>query len=182
MQMPTPLETPRLHLRCLKESDANQTYCDWLNNPVVNQYLESRFTHHTVDSIASFISEVNASPADLLLGLFRDQHHIGNIKIGPINDHHLHAPIGLMIGDQLSWGKGYATEAIKAVTNLAFTSLGIRKIVAGCYAPNVSSFKAFVKAGYIEEARLKSYWLLNGIRVDHLQLGITAEQWRTTAQ
>jgi RimJ/RimL family protein N-acetyltransferase len=59
-----------------------------------------------------------------------------------------------MIGDRAAWGHGYASEAIKAVTIFGFTSLGLVKITAGCYADNAGSVRAFCKAGFAVEARL----------------------------
>ena len=40
--------------------------------------------------------------------------HIGNIKLGPINWIHRYGDISLLIGDKDYWGKGIATEAIRA--------------------------------------------------------------------
>lgn len=172
-----PLYTQRLSLRSLSKDDATQTYCDWLNDPETNRFLEARFTNHNTENLSLYIENTNASPCDLLLGVFSDHAHIGNVKIGPIDSHHGHAPIGLFIGDQAARGKGYATEIIQAATGYAFNNLGLYKIVAGCYASNIASHKAFIGSGYIEEARLKDYWNLNGRREDHLQLGITLTQW-----
>jgi ribosomal-protein-alanine N-acetyltransferase len=178
MQQLASFRTARLTLRALTEKDATQTYCDWLNDPAINKYLECRFNQHSTSGIANFISETNESPNDLLLGIFLADKHIGNIKIGEISHRHKHASVGLLLGDASAWGKGYGTEAIQGVTQLALREMGLNKLVAGCYASNLGSYKAFLKAGYEQEARLKDYWLLGDRPEDHVQLGITATQWQ----
>jgi len=40
--------------------------------------------------------------------------------------------------------------------------------MAGLYNRNVGSYKAFLKSGYLEEARLKDYWLCDGSFQDQI--------------
>ncbi len=176
------IHTARLALRSLSSGDITQDYCNWLNDPTINQFLEARFTRHSIESLQNYVEAMNASPADLLMGIFEKGQHIGNVKIGPIDPHHQHGSIGLLIGNRSAWGKGYATEVVRAVTQYAIQNLNLYKMVAGCYSSNIASYKAFIKAGYAEESRLKEYWVLDGHREDHLQLGITAVQWQAQKQ
>lgn len=171
-----PLTTPRLILRNLKLSDVGDRYLAWLRDSAINRYLESRFEEHTEASIGSFIECVNESPDSVLFGIFLADsgHHIGNIKLGPINRRHRRAEIGLMLGERTEWGMGYASEAIRAVSDFGLDQLGLHKIAAGCYEENVGSLKAFIKAGYSQEARLPDYWEVDGKFQAQLWLGITS--------
>ena len=154
MVLASPIEMENLKLDTLREENADVRYESWMRDPVVIQYLESRFEPPTQKSIAAFITRMNESEGSLLLGMFMHHEHIGNIKLGPINPHHLRGPIGLMIGQRDQWGKGYATQAIRALTRHAFQTLGLHKVYAGCYEDNIGSIRAFLKAGWREEARL----------------------------
>jgi RimJ/RimL family protein N-acetyltransferase len=40
--------------------------------------------------------------------------------------------------------------------------LGIRKLTAGCYASNIGSAKAFLRAGFHIEARRPAHFILDG--------------------
>lgn len=166
----------RLRLRCLDASDATQRYLSWMLDPEINQYLESRFAEHSVESLKAFIESTRESSHSILFGIEsidRGIHH-GNIKLGPINPHHSSASIGLFIGDREAWGRGYATEAISLVSAWAFDELGLSKLYAGAYASNPASVAAFVKNGYEVEGTQRSHVsLASGKRDDVVLVGRT---------
>lgn len=177
MELSTPLRTERLVLRTLNAADATPRYLAWMRDPEVNRFLESRLTEHTIESLRRYIQTCNAGP-DLLLGIcLTDGSHIGNIKLGPVNAYHAHAPIGLLIGERASWGMGYATEAIDGLTAHAFSTMGLEKLYAGAYAANSGSIGAFLRAGWVEEGRSTALWRSGDSREDNVQLGITRSDW-----
>lgn len=147
------INTARLYLRHLEESDATQTYADWLNDPEVNQYLETRHSIQTVESCKKFINQCNADEKSHLFGVFVKEtgQHIGNTKIGFVCNNYKHGQLSLFIGDKKFWGKGYSTELVEAVTSYAFETLELYRVEAGCYEENLGSLKVFLKAGYTIE-------------------------------
>lgn len=178
MKLATPLLTGRLVLRTLTVADATERYLGWMQDPETTRFLESRLVDHSLGSLADYITSCNDSPTSLLLGIcLADGTHVGNIKLGPIDPYHLHAAVGLLIGERDVWGKGYATEAIAGLTAHAFREVGLEKLYAGCYGSNVGSARAFVKAGWVEEGRNRAYWRSDGGREDNVQLGITRADW-----
>ena len=54
---------------------------------------------------------------------------------------HRFADIGIIIGDDAYWGRGFASEAIKLVISYAFDRLKLHKLTAGCYATNAGATK-----------------------------------------
>ncbi len=160
MQIAAPLTTARIVLRPLAAADVSQRYVQWLNDPHVNRYLESRLVVQTRETVEAFVRAMNASAHDLLLGMFtrEAQRHIGNIRLGPIDEYHRRAPIGLLLGEKDAWGRGFGTEAVSAVADDAFGRLALEKLIAGCYAANLASLRLFHKAGFHEEARLRRHW------------------------
>ncbi|MBI3127869.1 MAG: GNAT family N-acetyltransferase [Candidatus Tectomicrobia bacterium] len=55
--------------------------------------------------------------------------------------------IGYWIGRPF-WGRGYATEAVRALTGWAFGHLPIREIKAGVFPDNAASMRVLEKAGF----------------------------------
>jgi [ribosomal protein S5]-alanine N-acetyltransferase len=167
------IDGERIYLRRLRESDVSQAYLAWMNGPDISQYLESRFIEHTMESLSAFVAAMADDPRNLFTGIFLKDgdRHVGNIKLGPIDLHHSHAEVGLLIGDRECWGKGYATEAIAAITRFAFEEINLHKIVAGAYEDNGGSTKAFLKAGYALEGNLRSHWWSSGRFQDGTLLG-----------
>ena len=158
----------RVFLRSLKVSDATQEYVDWLNNPDVNQFLESRFERHTLESVRNYIQKARKDPRVIFLAIIRreDDKHIGNIKSGPIDQNHKRSDIGFMIGDKASWGKGYMTESIDLFSRYLFDTVKLHKIIAGAYENNPGSINALKKCGFYEEARLKRHASFKGEFID----------------
>lgn len=164
-----------IYLRNLCLQDANRDYCDWLNDPQVNRYLESRYQRWTVKKIKQYIKDVNSNNFNLFLAIIRKDcgRHIGNIKLGPVDLRHKHCDIGIIIGDKPSWGKGFATEAIKLARNYAFKTLKLQKLTAGVYGQNIGSLKVFKKSGFSVEGVQKKQYFCEGRYVDGILLGCT---------
>jgi len=172
MILDSPIATERLILRSLTREDASQKYLNWLRDKEITKYLEVRFSPpKNLIELEKYIQDISKNNCDLLLGIFLQDDictHIVNIKIGPIVKIHRRAEIGIMIGDKHSWGHGYASESICAITQYIFEKFGLHQIMAGLYNRNVGSYKAFLKSGYLEEARLKDYWLCDGSFQDQI--------------
>ena len=161
------ITSQRLEFRELRPEDVAPAYIAWLNDPEINRFLETRFNPQDEASIRAFVAAQAASPDAFLLriGLRECGTHIGNVKLGPINRHHASAQISLLIGSRAHHGQGYATEAIRAVTEWGFGAHGLARIEAGCYADNLGSLRAFLKVGYtVEGFRRGAVITTNGTR------------------
>jgi RimJ/RimL family protein N-acetyltransferase len=77
--------------------------------------------------------------------------HIGNISLRDNSADKYYSEISIMIGDKQHWGKGYATEAIKLLTDYCFRVRNIHKVMAGAVSCNYFCIKAFESAGYLQE-------------------------------
>jgi RimJ/RimL family protein N-acetyltransferase len=140
----------KIFLRRIRLSDVNQNYLSWMNDPETTQFLECRFTKWTKKKLKNYLKEINKDRDCLFFAIVlnKSNKHIGNIKLGPINRHHLFGDIGILIGDKSSRGKGHGQEAIKLLVEFAFKKLRLHKVTAGIYANNIGSNKVFVKAGF----------------------------------
>jgi len=156
-------------LRPVLLSDCNERYLGWLNNPRINQYLETRWSLQNLDSIRQFVVSMLDDPSNYLFAIIEvaTQTHIGNIKVGPINFHHLYSDVSYFIGEPSAWGKGYATEAIILASRFAFNRLKLRRLQAGFYASNKGSQRALAKANYKLEAVFKNQLRLESSWEDH---------------
>ena len=171
------IQTERLYFRPLTADDATQTYADWLNDPDIGQYLETRHAEQTIESCREFIAGCNADPNSHLFGVFlKDDTHIGNAKLGFINPRYKTGQLSLFIGDKSQWGQGFAGEIVSTLTRYGFENLGLERIEAGCYEPNQASLKVFLKAGYSLEGTFRKHVEHRGKRVDVLWLAILKDE------
>lgn len=144
-------------LRTIELSDCTDTYLHWLEDEQVNRFLETRWEKQTLPKILDFMESVRNSSHSCLFAILAmpEGKHIGNIKLGPIHPHYSHADISYFIGDRSCWGKGYATQAVKLITEWAFSDLNLHKVQAGAFDENLGSIKVLQKAGFVQEACYK---------------------------
>ncbi len=178
------LEGKRIRLRPLVAADVGPEYVGWLNDPEINRFLESRHRKSSQRSVRAFIAKMTASDSDYLFAicLRRGDRHIGNIRLGPIRSEHRLAELSLYIGEREAWGKGYGGETVALVTRHAFEDLGLNKAMGRMYAANKASIRAFFRAGYREEGRLREHYLFDGKPMDVVVMGCTARNYVARVQ
>lgn len=162
------LESERLILEPIAEQHVSARYVDWLNDPEVNQFLETKFQTQSLQTVRAFVREKMQKLEEPFFAIVEKlgRQHIGNIKLGPINPHHQHADISLFIGERGAWGKGFASEAISRLCDYAFRERKLEMLRAGAYAKNLGSIRAFEKAGFHLSATLPNYLCFEGQRMD----------------
>lgn len=169
----------RIYLREVRLSDVGEQYYSWMNDPEVVQYLETRFHPRSIENITEYVRAMDGKADEPFFAICLNENdkHIGNIKLGPINWQHRHADISLLVGDKACWGKGFATEAIRLVTEFAFGELNLNKLKAGCYGDNQGSAKAFERCGFHREGLLQEHFWSKGEYVDSILLGLTRSKF-----
>ena len=152
------LVSERLVLKPLTIDHCTQEYVAWMNNPDVFKYLETGGSYK-IEDLQNYLRGVESTPSILFwaIHLKRNDKHIGNIKIDPVNKRHGLGEYGIMMGDSTEWGKGYAKEASELVINHCFQDLGIRKITLGVVEDNLAALNLYKKMGFSTE----------GVFVDH---------------
>ncbi len=156
----------RIHLRELTHEDITDRYLSWFRDMDVTRFLEVRDL--TYQEVVDYMDFGKKSCTYFMYAIcFNDNElHIGNLKIGPLSRRHALSDMVTVIGDKAHWGKGIATEAIRLGIKLAFNKYNIRKLSASMYSDNIGSLKAYLNAGWFEEARLKEHGIIEGKLVD----------------
>ncbi|MEP6622348.1 MAG: GNAT family N-acetyltransferase [bacterium] len=89
---------------------------------------------------------------------------------------HSHGELGYWIG-AASWGRGYATEAARAVTAYAFTTLALHRVQGRHFTRNAASGQVLQKLGMqFEGLHRHAYSRWNRFE-DVAVYGVLAEQW-----
>lgn len=77
------------------------------------------------------------------------------------------------------WGKGYATEAARAIVGFGFGELGLHRIWSWCIAENTGSWHVMEKLGMRREGWLRENEWFKGRWWDTLMYGILKYEWST---
>ena len=163
----------KIILRTVSESDCNNAYISWMNDYETNYYMETRWNEQTLETIIDFVNSVAKSQDSYLVAIIDQSSstHIGNIKLGPINQKYKYAEISYFIGDKKFRGMGYAQEAVELVCEYGFTVLQLHRIQAGVIDGNTRSEKVLVANGFLLEGRLRHKFIRDGVYLDHLIYG-----------
>lgn len=173
------IEGEKIYLREVRESDVTDEYCAWINDPEINQYLETRFYPRSRNDILNFVQKKDANPNEILFAICHKKNdtHIGNIKLGPINWIHRKGDVSLLIGDKNYWGQGIATEAIRLVVEFAFFTINLNKVNAGYYSENKGSVKAFEKCGFKVEGSFEEECFSHGKYINTVRTGLLKKNY-----
>ncbi|MCL2575803.1 MAG: GNAT family N-acetyltransferase [Defluviitaleaceae bacterium] len=155
----TKIVSERLALRPLKESDLETTH-KYASCPENSEFIEF-LPNETLEDTATFLAWASSqwesdNQKAYEFAILLDDKHIGatsaNIEDGGV------VSIGWIVRKD-HWGKGYATEAAKAVLSFAFDVLDAEKVIATCDYRNAASIKVMEKIGLTFENgdRLRSY-------------------------
>lgn len=141
----------RIYVRELELSDATEKYQGWLRDPEVIKFLAVR--NLTLDEIKSFIQEKKNNPFCILWGIFdrRNDAHLGNIKVEPIERSVRKATVGLLIGEKEYWNKGYGSEAMGLIIDYCFNYLGLEELNLGVAAEHAAAIAMYEKLGFKKE-------------------------------
>ena len=107
--------------------------------------------------------------------LVADGSFLGVIGIHP-DDNGSQAELGYWVGKPY-WNRGYATEAVTAVIDHAFSHLGLERVYAAHFTRNPSSGRVMQKVGMLHEGSLKGHTEKWGTFEDLELYGITREQF-----
>jgi RimJ/RimL family protein N-acetyltransferase len=76
-------------------------------------------------------------------------------------------------------GRGYATEAVEALIRVCFEELGLRRVIANCFAGNESSWRLMERLGMRREAHtVRESLHRSGEWMDGLGYALLAEEWQ----
>lgn len=78
-------------------------------------------------------------------------------------------------------GSGFATAAVRVISDWAFTGLELHRIEAACLPENLASRRVLEKNGFALEGRARAYLKINGAWADHLLFGLVNDRDRDGA-
>ena len=140
------IETARLTLRPLTTDDAEAEFV-WLSDPAVNRYMPYNLYSNVAD-VVKWLEFASTTDAELHFGFVRkaDGLLIGAGSIGPDENEPGAWAFGYNFRRDV-WNQGYATEATKAMIDLARCKYGVRVFTASHAKANPASGRVMEKCG-----------------------------------
>ncbi len=168
---------PTVYLRPLEKADA-PTLAPWFNDAEVSRYmLTVRPTSLAAEQ--AFIAGLNGNPMEPTLAIIvrETDRLIGTTGLFRTDVRHRYAMFGIGIGDKSAWGKGYGTEATRLLVQYAFESLNLNRVCLEVFEYNPRGIRAYEKAGFRVEGRLRQDCYREGRYWDTVVMGVLREEW-----
>lgn len=179
------LITPRLLLRRLRPEDAPLFYERLGGSAAVTKHM--LWVHHKdlSESIASIQKVLLRYEAGTCfrwaIARHADDTIIGIIDLLAFDERDSSCSFAYMLGQEF-WGQGYATEALQAVLDFAFSQMGIRVVSADHFAKNPASGAVMRKVGMRYIRTIPGKYQKDGIAHDATEYRITKEEWEQNAR
>lgn len=75
------------------------------------------------------------------------------------------------------WGRGYATDAARALVTYAFKELGLHRVTAAIGPDNAASIAVVQQLGFTREGVLRDHVFTNGAWRDSVLYSVLAHEW-----
>lgn len=141
-------------LKKISISDVNKNYLKWFSDKKIKKYIDS--SPKTIQSLQSYVKEANANPNTFFWAIFKNQKHIGNIKIFEINYKKKIGRLGILIGDKKYRNKGIGNEIIEA-TKKFLIKKNILELWLGVEKNNFAAINSYKKSGFVKFRSNKKY-------------------------
>jgi RimJ/RimL family protein N-acetyltransferase len=90
-----------------------------------------------------------ARPDRRTFGIFDDAgEYIGTVELYDLRGSE--ATLGIIIGERSHWGRGYGSDAMRAVLAYAFEEIGLERVRLHTFGDNLRAQAAFRKVGFVE--------------------------------
>ena len=162
LDLPDHLETTRLHLRCYQPGDGAMYYAASQRNREHLQRFEAGnplLELHSAEEGEILVRELAvewAARRHFFWGAFEKSSgaFVGQVYVGPVNWETPEFEVGY-IADVDQQGKGYVTEAVRAVLNFIINDLRAHRVSLHCSEENSRSQRVAERCGFILEGRTR---------------------------
>lgn len=154
------LKYGKISLRPLEPEDIELLY-KWENNLEIWEVSNTKtpFSRHI---LAKYLLESTKDIYETKQLRFIIQNEklkpVGTIDLFDFEPFHLRAGTGILIHNKTDRNKGYATDALIALSNYTFEILGLRQLYANITTDNLNSINLFEKTGF-KKIGIKKDWV-----------------------
>ncbi|HEX2208361.1 MAG TPA: GNAT family N-acetyltransferase [Longimicrobium sp.] len=177
------LRTERLVLREFTATDWPAVFA-YENDPRYLRFYErdqvtERQCQALIYQFVLWQGEQPRSKAQLAITLAATGEVIGNVGVRRETADEPLADMGFELHPE-HWGRGYATEAARAMVDWGFGEWGLERIHAHCVCENTASARVLERVGMRMEARLRHHQYFKGRFWDLSLYGMLRGEWESS--
>ncbi|MBB3700854.1 GNAT family N-acetyltransferase [Flammeovirga yaeyamensis] len=169
-----------IELRPIQKENVNSFY-QWLNDEEVIKYSLSLFQKlNSKEEIQKWFNTIIDDRVNLNKGIYIKGTNIfiGYAGISNISTTNKSGEYYIFIGDKDCWGKGYGTATTTEIIKIGFTEMELNQIMLTVSEPNTGGLKAYQKAGFKLEGRLRQAAFRDHEFHDKIVMSILKEEYQ----
>jgi [ribosomal protein S5]-alanine N-acetyltransferase len=176
---PPTLETQRLRLRPLLDTDADAVFAIFSSEDAMRYWSTGPWTDRA--EAARLIErdrEALRAADSIRFGLVEREtgRMIGCCSIHHIDHGNRRAEVGYILLPS-HWGRGLMHEAMSALVAYAFDDLTLHRLEADLDPRNAPSARSIERLGFAREGTMRGRWLVNGEVCDSWFYGLLKDDW-----
>ena len=153
----------------------------WIADPDVIRYSLSAFQAlQTPAQIDHWFAATLRDEKSVNLGIYLQATNalIGYAGLSNLSAANQSAEYFIFVGAKAHWGKGVGTAVTKQVLALGFAEHGLNRIMLTVSEPNEGGVKAYTKAGFVVEGRLRAACCRDGRFHDKIVMSVLKAEWQ----
>jgi RimJ/RimL family protein N-acetyltransferase len=129
--------------------------------------------------IAGLVEEQGKDTYAFLICLVDDERPIGEVMLMDIDRVNGSAEVGIFIGEPAEWGKGYGTDAVRAIVDFGFAEQRLERIWLEVATDNPRAQRSYEKVGFVWEATKRHDLWEGGRFTDGHIMSILHDEWQS---
>ena len=160
--------------------DDVEEYTHMVNNNIVSVGLGSAVyaSIYCVDRELEILKNLKTSH-NFAVRLIENDELLGNIGFNDIDSVNKSGTLGIMLGNEKYYGKGYGKEALMLLLDYGFSFLNLRNIVLYVFEYNEIAYNLYKKVGFKEVGRIRKRQELMGKFYDSIVMDILNEEFES---
>lgn len=167
------LEGEKVMLRGVRRDDL-PSYREWLDNPLVTEYLEMGWKPTNEQDLDAAFSSLSGDDDNIAFVIVDREsgEAVGVCGLYLISWVARRAQFNILIGAPSVWNKGLGTQALSLLLGYGFGTLNLESVNLGVNAENKRAQRSYEKAGFVVEGRRRNFIFRNGRYYDLVVMSI----------
>jgi RimJ/RimL family protein N-acetyltransferase len=174
------LQGANVQLTALTSNDLPRI-ANWYQHTDFLRLLDARPAYPQTEAVlAQWLEERHKATDAFMFGvrLLENDELLGWVELDGILWTHQVSGIGIGIGNQTYWGKGYGSEAMQLALQFAFNELNLHRLQLTVFSYNDRAIALYEKLGFQREGVYREFLQRDGERHDMYLYGLLHREWQ----
>ena len=159
-------------------------FVEWLSNPDLRNFVTVRYIslgleEKWYEGLLESTGKMPPGRVHFVIEALDSAQSIGVTSLENINWCDRASEVGIIVGDQAYWGKGYGTDAMRVLLRVGFDWYNLHRIYLRVIADNERAIRSYEKCGYQHEGRMREAMFVDGEHKDVLLMSILEDEFRS---